>query len=171
MPPVIANGGYYGAPGVTAADMLYSLRNQGWSDQQIMDVYGTNDPMVRIMQLENRWNQTQPGANGYRYQFPQRQQRGPSMNTMRTTAQDVANMVPTGPSMDDMTAAAQSAVDAVPKPTYTPYGPALPIEQALEVSRQNLARATPATYFGNSYDAVRGYFGNLYDAVRGYFGF
>lgn len=168
MPPVIANGGYYGAPGVTAAgaygaspaDMLYSLRNQGWSDQQIMDVYGANDPMVRIMQLENRWNQTQPGAGGYRYQYPQqRQQRGPSMNTMRTAAQDVASMVPTGPSMDDMTAAAQSAVDAVPQPTYTPYGPALPIEQALEVSRANLARATPATYFGNLYDAVRSYFG------------
>lgn len=80
MPPVIANGGYYGSPGVTAAgaygstpaDMLYSLRNQGWSDQQIMDTYGANDPMVRIMQLENRWNQTQPGAGGYRYQMPTR---------------------------------------------------------------------------------------------------
>lgn len=80
MPPVIANGGYYGAPGVTAAgaygaspaDMLYSLRNQGWSDQQIMDTYGPDDPMVRIMQLENRWNQAQPGAGGYRYQYPTR---------------------------------------------------------------------------------------------------
>lgn len=80
--PVIANGGpgTYGAPGVTAAgrfgaapaDMLFSLRNNGWSDQQIRDVYGPEDPMVRIMQLENRWNQTAPGANGYRYQFPQR---------------------------------------------------------------------------------------------------
>lgn len=77
--PVIANGGYYGAPGVTAAgaygataaDMLYSLRNQGWSDQQIMDTYGPDDPMVRIMQLENQYNQMQPGTNGYRYQYPQ----------------------------------------------------------------------------------------------------
>lgn len=118
MPPVIANGGYYGAPGVTAAgaygstpaDMLHSLRNNGWSDQQIMNVYGANDPMVRIMQLENRWNQTQPGAGGYRYQYPTRattparrptaqaqaQQRaaGPSMDTMASTARSVAGMVP-----------------------------------------------------------------------------
>ena len=118
MPPVIANGGYYGAPGVTAAgaygstpaDMLHSLRNNGWSDQQIMNVYGANDPMVRIMQLENRWNQTQPGAGGYRYQYPTRattlarrptaqaqaQQRaaGPSMNTMASVARGVASMVP-----------------------------------------------------------------------------
>lgn len=80
MPPVIANGGYYGAPGVTAAgaygaspaDMLYSLRNQGWSDQQIMDTYGPSDPMVRIMQLENQYRQAQPNASGYRYQYPTR---------------------------------------------------------------------------------------------------
>lgn len=118
MPPVIANGGYYGAPGVTAAgaygstpaDMLHSLRNNGWSDQQIMNVYGANDPMVRIMQLENRWNQTQPSAGGYRYQYPtrattparrptaqaqaQRGAAGPSMNTMARTARSVAGMVP-----------------------------------------------------------------------------
>ena len=76
--PVIANGGWYGAPGVTAAgaygatpaDMLYNLRNQGWSDQQIMDTYGPDDPMVRIMQLENQWNQTRPNTGGYRYQYP-----------------------------------------------------------------------------------------------------
>ena len=118
MPPVIANGGYYGAPGVTAAgaygstpaDMLYSLRNQGWSDQQIMDVYGANDPMVRIMQLENRWNQTRPNAQGYRYQSAPRQAAprqsaprqsaprqpaGPSMNTVARTARSVTGMIPT----------------------------------------------------------------------------
>ena len=76
--PVIANGGWYGAPGVTAAgaygatpaDMLYNLRNQGWSDQQIVDTYGPNDPMVRIMQLENQWSQARPNTGGYRYQYP-----------------------------------------------------------------------------------------------------
>lgn len=112
MPPVIANGGYYGSPGVTAAgaygstpaDMLHSLRNNGWSDQQIMDVYGANDPMVRIMQLENRWNQTRPNAQGYRYQSTPRQAAprrptprqpsGPSMDTMASTARSVAGMVP-----------------------------------------------------------------------------
>ena len=133
MPPVVANGGYYGAPGVTAAgaygaspaDMLYSLRNQGWSDQQIMDVYGANDPMVRIMQLENRWNQTQPGAGGYRYQYPTRattparrptaqaqtQQRaaGPSMNTMARTARSVAGMIPRGQQQAAQQPAAQPA--------------------------------------------------------------
>ena len=114
MPPVIANGGYYGSPGVTAAgaygstpaDMLYSLRNQGWSDQQIMNTYGPSDPMVRIMQLENRWNQTRPNTQGYRYQSAPRQAAprrpaprqpsGPSMNTMTRTARSVAGMVPGG---------------------------------------------------------------------------
>lgn len=103
--PVIANGGWYGSPGVSAAghygatpaDMLYSLRNNGWTDQQILSVYGPNDPMVRIMQLENRWNQTRPNAQGYRYQQPQRRAAapaGPGMNTMTRAARSVANMVP-----------------------------------------------------------------------------
>lgn len=136
MPPVIANGGYYGAPGVTAAgaygstpaDMLYSLRNNGWSDQQIMDTYGANDPMVRIMQLENRWNQARPGAGGYRYQYPtraaaparrpaaqaqtQRRAAGPSMNTMAEAARSVAGMVPGGQQPAAQQPAAQQPVGA-----------------------------------------------------------
>ncbi len=155
MPPVIANGGYYGAPGVTAAgaygstpaDMLYSLRNNGWSDQQIMDVYGMNDPMVRIMQLENRWNQTQPGANGYRYQFPQRQpaQRqatGPGMNTLTRTAQRVTSMVPGAQQQTQQ----QSVQRQTQQPATTPQQPAastgnqLTPQQRTQLLNQNMMR-------------------------------
>ena len=178
MPPVIANGGYYGAPGVTAAgaygstpaDMLYSLRNQGWSDQQIMDVYGANDPMVRIMQLENRWNQTRPGAGGYRYQYPTRattparrptaqaqaQQRaaGPSMNTMARTARSVAGMVPGG----QQPAAQQSATQPAAQPATQPAAqPATqPAAQpATQPAAQPAAQQNPVGSYGASPLAAR----------------
>lgn len=159
MPPVIANGGYYGSPGVTAAgaygstpaDMLYSLRNNGWSDQQIMNTYGANDPMVRIMQLENRWNQTQPGAGGYRYQTPTRattparrptaqaqaQQRatGPSMSTMARTARSVAGMVPGGQQQAAQQPAAQPSAQ---QPTRMNTQQTAQFEQALGAPVQQL---------------------------------
>lgn len=159
MTPVIANGGYYGSPGVTAAgaygstpaDMLYSLRNNGWSDQQIMDTYGANDPMVRIMQLENRWNQAQPGAGGYRYQYPTRattparrptaqaqtQQRaaGPSMNTMARTARSVAGMVPTAQQPAAQQPAAQPSAQ---QPTRMNTQQTAQFEQALGTPVQQL---------------------------------
>lgn len=122
--PVIANGGYYGAPGVTAAgaygatpaDMLYSLRNQGWSDQQIMDTYGPSDPMVRVMQLENRWNQAQPTANGYRYQYPA----SPTIPASRPTAQAQSRQRAAAPQMSaqqqaQYEAAMQQPVAALPE--------------------------------------------------------
>lgn len=129
--PVIANGGYYGAPGVTAAgaygatpaDMLYSLRNQGWSDQQIMATYGPDDPMVRIMQLENRWNQAQPGTGGYRYQPPTRAAapaRRPAEPARRPAAQAQSRQRDAAPQMNaqqqaQYEAAMQQPVAALPE--------------------------------------------------------
>ena len=156
--PVIANGGYYGAPGVTAAgaygatpvDMLYSLRNQGWSDQQIMDTYGPNDPMVRIMQLERQQAQAQPSANGYRYQYPQQRSRqltqadldAQYQRSFGSDADPVSSMMYTP--IHEM----EPVLPPEPQPIYTPYGTALPAEQAVEVSRQNIRRAgTPSGIF------------------------
>lgn len=135
MPPVMANGGYYGAPGVTAAgaygstpaDMLHSLRNNGWSDQQIMNVYGANDPMVRIMQLENRWNQTQPGAGGYRYQYPTRATtpaRRPSMAAQNQQRAAAPARQPATPARQPATPARQPAAQPAAQPAQLATKPA-----------------------------------------------
>ena len=139
MPPVIANGGYYGAPGVTAAgaygstpaDMLHSLRNNGWSDQQIMNVYGANDPMVRIMQLENRWNQTQPGAGGYRYQYPTRATtpaRRPSMAAQNQQRAAAPARQPATPARQPAAQPAAQPAQLATKPAAQPAAqPAAPL--------------------------------------------
>lgn len=165
--PVIANGGYYGAPGVTAAgaygatpaDMLYSLRNQGWSDQQIMDTYGPDDPIVRIMQLENQYNQAQPGANGYRYQYPQPAP-APAPAQPSYTAADLEAQYNAAFGAPAGQSGGPGVTQNIPfrdQPTYTPYGAALPVEQALDVTRQQMAHAGTLQGLGDVISQSLGY--------------
>lgn len=140
MPPVIANGGYYGAPGVTAAgaygaspaDMLYSLRNQGWSDQQIIDTYGANDPMVRIMQLESQYSQRQPNAGGYRYQYPAAQATTPARRpaARRPAAQAQSQQRAAAPQMSAQQQAQYEAAMQQPVAALPEIGSVAPSYQA-----------------------------------------